>query len=158
MCVHTAITKLTIVDKFGQAISVPPPEKASGQTQWRTPRLQDPDKAPMPEFIHPCLSEQLIPSVLDGGTTLNTVYTTKDTQDKATSSGYPMTPFIQLTPAINQDARINASLPQAGHGGGCRGGRSSVDTLQRLGEPDIRLYVPTPVHLASMHAPFPPWR
>lgn len=62
----------------------------------------------MPKFIHPCLSEQLVPSLL--GDTLNTVYTPKDTHDQATKTGYPMTPFIQLTPAINQEARINATF------------------------------------------------
>ena len=60
----------------------------------------------MPEFVHPCLSEQLTPSLFNGH--LNTVYTTQDTHDKATKSGYPMTPFMQLNPAINQEARMNA--------------------------------------------------
>ncbi|KAF1950576.1 hypothetical protein CC80DRAFT_496806 [Byssothecium circinans] len=96
-----AITKLTIVDKFGQAIPLP----ITGAPD-RPNRVSNPSKTP--DFIHPCLSEQLIPSLLDGE--LNTVYTTKQTQDMATSSGYPMTPFAQLTPAINQEARINASF------------------------------------------------
>jgi hypothetical protein len=72
----------------------------------RTPKLKDGEVPPTPNFIHPCLSEQLIPSLLDH--TLNTVYTPQETHDQATKTGYPMTPFIQLTPAINQEARINA--------------------------------------------------
>ncbi|KAH8901387.1 hypothetical protein GQ53DRAFT_851002 [Thozetella sp. PMI_491] len=107
-----AITKLTIVDKFGQAICYPFPK----QTMGRTPRVVDPTATP--DFIHPCLSEQLLPSLLSDGKTLNTVYTPAQTHDLATKSGYPMTPFIQLTPAINQEARINLSFvePQSGHG------------------------------------------
>lgn len=38
---------------------------------------------------------------------LNTVFTTQQTQDRILESGTMMTPFIQLTPAINQEARLN---------------------------------------------------
>lgn len=100
-----AITKLTIVDKFGQAISCPAPTQTA---DLRTPRLREGQAPPMPKFIHPCLSEQLVPSLL--GNNLNTVYTPKETDDHVTKTGYPMTPFIQLTPAINQEARINATF------------------------------------------------
>ncbi|CZR52728.1 uncharacterized protein PAC_02605 [Phialocephala subalpina] len=88
-----AITKITIVDKFGQAISWPLPQRKS-----RVP-------PPMPDFaIHPCIADQLCPTVLPDNT-LNTVF---PTADKFTSSGMVLSPFIQITPAINQTSRINA--------------------------------------------------
>jgi hypothetical protein len=96
---RTAITKIAIVDKFGQAISYPPPQ--------RTPRSVLTGDPVVPDYVHPCIDEQLIPSLSADGS-LNTVYTSQQTHDAASSSGYPMTPFIQLTPAINQEARINA--------------------------------------------------
>jgi hypothetical protein len=88
------------VDKFGQAISYPPPK--------RTLRDNPNNALDVPGYVHPCIDEQLLPSLFNR--TLNTVYTPQDTLDKITktSSGYPMTPFIQLTPALNQEARINA--------------------------------------------------
>jgi hypothetical protein len=99
-----AITRLTIVDKFGQAVCYPAPSRA----------LRDESQAALDvaKYIHPCLDEQLLPSLF--GDTMNTVFTPQDTQDKIsnTSSGYPMTPFLQLTPAINQEARINAAFLQ----------------------------------------------
>lgn len=91
-----------LVDKFGQAIACPTPK--------RRPRPGSAaDQDHVPEFVHPCLSEQLLPSQLDDGN-LNTIYTTADTHDKATTANVPMTPFIQLNPAINQNARLNASF------------------------------------------------
>lgn len=87
-----ALTKLTIVDKFGQAVCCPLPK----------PKPRVPPK--IPEFLHPCLSDQLCPSVLPDNT-LNTVFTSPDAP---TSSGARLCPFIQITPAINQNARINA--------------------------------------------------
>jgi hypothetical protein len=93
-----AITKITIVDKFGQAISWPLPE--------RKPRIP-PDT---PKFaIHPCIADQLCPTVLSDNT-LNTVFKTVETTEKPTSSGMVLSPFIQITPAINQASRINASF------------------------------------------------
>lgn len=95
-----AITKLTIVDKFGQAVCCPPTERT----------LYTPSGPP--KFVHPCLADQLLPTVLDDGT-LNVVYgPTQVPPDPRTHSGYPMSPFIQLTPSINQDARVNASFVQ----------------------------------------------
>jgi hypothetical protein len=95
-----AITKLTIVDKFGQAVCCPPTE--------RTPYTP----SGPPKFVNPCLADQLLPTVLDGGK-LNVVYGPSQVKpDLPTKSGYPMSPFIQLTPSINQDARINASFVQ----------------------------------------------
>jgi hypothetical protein len=96
-----AITKLNIVDKFGQVISAPLPH--------RTPRQAPPTPA-MSEFVHPCLSDQLCPSLIPNPDKpkefiLNTIYRTRDV---ATSSGGRESPFIQITPAINQPARINS--------------------------------------------------
>jgi hypothetical protein len=92
------------VDKFGQAVCYPPPKRA----------LRDESKAALDvgKYVHPCIDEQLLPSLF--GDTMNTVFTPQDTQDKITktSSGYPMTPFMQLTPAINQEARINSVFLQ----------------------------------------------
>lgn len=93
-----------IVDKFGQAVACPFPKRK------QRPVDGGPPSTPIDEldFIHPCLSEQLIPSLLNGS--LNTVYTTQNTHDAATASGVPMTPFIQLQPSINQNARVNATF------------------------------------------------
>ncbi|KAH8654011.1 hypothetical protein BGZ60DRAFT_496363 [Tricladium varicosporioides] len=89
------LTKITIVDKFGQAISWPLP--------GRKPRVPP----PTPNFaIHPCIADQLCPTILPDGT-LNTVF---PVADKATSSGMVTSPFIQITPAINQTSRINANF------------------------------------------------
>ena len=92
-----AITKLTIVDKFGQAVCCPPTQ--------RTPYT--PSKTP--QFVNPCLADQLLPTIDDHK--LNIVYN-PDKPDAPSHSGYPMSPFIQLTPTINQDARINACFVQ----------------------------------------------
>ncbi|CZR68331.1 uncharacterized protein PAC_18230 [Phialocephala subalpina] len=91
------LTSLVIVDKFGQAIACPLP-------------AQQPTTPPtIPAFhIHPCLADQLCPTVLDQkGTTLNTVF---PISDDLSTSGMVLSPFIQITPAINQAARINASF------------------------------------------------
>ncbi len=89
------LTNLTIVDKFGQAIACPLPAPAP-----RTPPA-------VPAFpIHPCLADQLCPTLLSDNT-LNTVFTNNDA---LTTSGMVHSPFIQITPAINQSARINASF------------------------------------------------
>jgi hypothetical protein len=91
-----AISKITVVEKFGQALSCPPTHRT----------LRNPNGPP--EFIHPCAADQLLPTVLPDGT-LNVVYGTADPPSK---SKYPMSSFIQLTPAINQDARLNATFVQ----------------------------------------------
>lgn len=91
------------MDKFGQAVCYPPPKRA----------LRDEAKAAKDSlrYVHPCIDEQLLPSLF--GDKINTVFTPQDTEKfTKTSSGYPMTPFIQLTPAINQEARINATFLQ----------------------------------------------
>ncbi|KAJ9607111.1 hypothetical protein H2200_008183 [Cladophialophora chaetospira] len=90
-----AITKITIVDKFGQAVCCPLPAAQP------TSPPKDPDFP-----LRPCLTDRLCPSMLSDGT-LNTVY---KTTDKFTSTGAPISPFIQITPSINQSARINADF------------------------------------------------
>ena len=97
-------TKLNIVDKFGQAICIPTPR----------PRRKVPLTVPS-AGIYPCLSDYLTPDVRDGK--LNTVF---DIPGSAIGSGdpghpegdgeWPLCQYMQLTPAINQDARINASF------------------------------------------------
>ncbi len=90
------ITKLNIVDKFGQVI----PYLGPRPVPTVAPTLPD-------ALVHPCLSDQLCPTILDKPKhTLNTVWSSND---KPTSSGGVLSPFIQITPAINQEARINAS-------------------------------------------------
>ena len=62
--------------------------------------------------MHPCIEGQLLPTILPDGT-LNVVTGVDQLPPTpATHSGYPMSPFIQLIPAINQDARINACFVQ----------------------------------------------
>lgn len=99
-----ALTSISIIDKFGQVIAVPFPKRKARPTGNTISGEQT--------FIHPCLSEQLVPSVINRGPKhereLNTVYTPQETHDIATDSELPLTPFVQLSPAINQEARINA--------------------------------------------------
>ena len=94
-----------IVDKFGQTIACPFPKRKLRPVDGGQAIQLPGDEL---EFVHPCLSEQLIPTTFGGS--LNTIYTPQDTHDAATASGVPMTPFIQLNPAINQEARINATF------------------------------------------------
>jgi len=87
-------TKLNIVDKFGQSICLPNPK----------PRLRHPTDPPASD-IFPCLSDYLSPDVINGR--LNTVF---PTADAVVPGQWPLCPYIELTPAINQDARINGSF------------------------------------------------
>lgn len=87
-------TKLNIVDKFGQSICLPSPK----------PRLRRPTGPPTSE-IFPCLSDYLAPDVINGR--LNTIF---PTPDPVVPGKWPLCPYIQLTPAINQDTRINGSF------------------------------------------------
>lgn len=96
-------TKLNIVDKFGQAICVPTPK----------PRLRNPTGEPSAN-IYPCLSDYLTPDIRDSK--LNTVFElagaetgTGDPGDDNGSGTWPLCQYMQLTPSINQDARINAA-------------------------------------------------
>jgi hypothetical protein len=91
---------MAVIDKFGQAICAPPPARA-------------PYTAPIfPKAIHPCLGNQLIPTVFNDGT-INVPFSQEEVPaNQHTESGYPITPFIQLTPAINQEARINSYFMQ----------------------------------------------
>ncbi|KAF1834716.1 hypothetical protein BDW02DRAFT_325050 [Decorospora gaudefroyi] len=94
------LTKLNIIDKFGQAICLP----YSNRRRVR-------ETVPPNAGIYPCLSENLTPDILKASPnategTLNTVYPTPPT----TEGQWPLCQFMQLTPSINQDARINASF------------------------------------------------
>ena len=86
-------TRLHIIDKFGQAICLPVPRPRRRQ------ELQPPNSK-----IYPCLSDNLAPDVVNGR--LNTVF---PTPDPVVPGQWPFCQFIQLTPSINQPARINAS-------------------------------------------------
>lgn len=95
-------TKLNIVDKFGQAISLP------FQKRRRVREVNPP-----PVAVHPCLSDYLTPDVVntrvnDNRGTLNTVFPI-DSQTVGDGK-WPQCPFAQLTPSINQEARINGSF------------------------------------------------
>lgn len=97
-------TKLNIIDKFGQAICVPTP----------TPRRRKPLSVPS-AGIYPCLSDYLTPDVRDGK--FNTIFDIAGAQlgtgDPGAAEGsgkWPLCQYMQLTPAINQDARLNASF------------------------------------------------
>ena len=54
--------------------------------------------------MHPCLSDFLTPDIVDG--VINTVYP----EPIAAPGKWPLCRFLQLTPSINQDTRINASF------------------------------------------------
>ena len=87
-------TKLNIIDKFGQAICLPPPK----------PRLRHDGGLPSSD-IYPCLSDYLAPDLFNGKQ--NTVYPS----GPAPKPGeWPLCQYMLLTPSINQDARINASF------------------------------------------------
>jgi hypothetical protein len=94
-------TKLNIIDKFGQSICLP------ASNRRRVHHLQPPDAK-----IYPCLSDYLAPDVIKANSAdktgvLNTVFATPE---PAVDGQWPLCQFIQLTPSINQDARINASF------------------------------------------------
>lgn len=54
--------------------------------------------------MHPCLSDYLTPDIVDG--VLNTIYP----EPNKAPGEWPLCRFIQLTPSINQAARINATF------------------------------------------------
>ncbi|KAK7598454.1 hypothetical protein V3481_000080 [Fusarium oxysporum f. sp. vasinfectum] len=94
------LTKLNIIDKFGQAITMPDLNR----------RLVNQPKPPDAK-IYPSLSDYLAPDIIEvddgsGGKkkVLNTLF---PTPDPVVEGSWPVSQFIQLTPAINQDARIN---------------------------------------------------
>jgi hypothetical protein len=92
-------TKPNIVDKFGQVIS--------GIAPTAEPRVPPPGT--MPPSLHPCLGDQVCPGLVVGTTLLNTV-TELTAADPQLPGGYPLCPYVQLTPAINQAARLNAAF------------------------------------------------
>lgn len=89
-------TKLNIIDKFGQVISAIPPN----------PPLQKPDLSRI-DTVYPCLGHQVCPGFVPGTSHLNTV-TALTEADPQQPGSYPLCPYVQLTPAINQPARLNA--------------------------------------------------
>ncbi|OQO04338.1 hypothetical protein B0A48_10949 [Cryoendolithus antarcticus] len=101
-------TKLNLIDKFGQAVCVIEPKP--------TPRPRDVnDKRPLPPLpstLYPCISDFLSPDPWMKTEKLNTVYD-EDKNDVGDKHKWPVTRFIQLTPSINQNARINASFLNA---------------------------------------------
>ncbi|KAK5193145.1 hypothetical protein LTR92_007439 [Exophiala xenobiotica] len=94
-------TKINIIDKFGQAICLPPSNRR------KVLELDPPDAK-----IYPCLSDYLAPDVIkakpkDTTGILNTVFANPT---QATDGVWPHCQYVQLTPSINQDARINGSF------------------------------------------------
>jgi hypothetical protein len=97
------LTKLNIIDKFGQAITLP------NSNRRKVIQPQPPDAK-----IYPSLSDYLAPDIIQVGngqggkkTVLNTVF---PTPDPVVTGTWPISQFIQLTPAINQEARINGAF------------------------------------------------
>lgn len=96
------LTKLNIIDKFGQGVCIP--------KILRRPRV-----APIvpKSTIYPCLSDWLAPDALENTDSsvkdkvMNTVY---PTDDPVKPGQWPLCQYIQLPPAINQEARIDASF------------------------------------------------
>lgn len=89
-------TKINIVDKFGQVISAIPPK----------PPQQSIDPATV-DTVYPCLGDQVCPNLVPGTSHLNTV-TALTENDPPLPGDYPLCPYVQLTPSINQPARLNA--------------------------------------------------
>jgi hypothetical protein len=90
-------TKINIVDIFGQAICLPDP----------LPRKVV-SPAPPPS-AYPCISDYLMPEKRGDGV-LNTVYHPSLPDLGNYKPEWPLCQFTQLTPSINQDARINAAF------------------------------------------------
>ncbi|KAI1624653.1 hypothetical protein EDD37DRAFT_627652 [Exophiala viscosa] len=110
-----AFTKLNIVDKFGQAICLP--------DQNRRLRNWDPSME-LASKVYPCMSDYLSPD-LCGPSTLNTVFPlATDEGVSLTPHQYPLCPYMQLTPAINQPARINAAFLKQEIGGRDKNGQA----------------------------------
>jgi len=94
------ITKLNIIDKFGQTICLP-----SIKQKTSNPNEQSTDTTKPPDAIYPCISDYLTPD-FDMNGNPNTIYPEPNT----TRQKWPICRFIQLTPSINQPTRINASF------------------------------------------------
>lgn len=97
------LTKLNIIDKFGQAITLPNVNR----------RLVNQPRPPDAK-IYPSLSDYLAPDVIQvddgkGGkkSVMNTLF---PTPDPVVAGTWPVSQFFQLTPAINQEARINGAF------------------------------------------------
>ena len=87
-------TKLNIIDKFGQAICAIDP----------TPHHTIPAGIPLPT-ISPCLGDTYYPGTI-GDTKPDTAAARANTV--LAQSDHQACPFVQLTPSINQPARLNA--------------------------------------------------
>ena len=87
-------TKMALVDKFGQAVCPISPQLPliEGEGDYT---------------IYPCLGDQVGPGFIAGTQELNTV-TPLTTADPQLPGDYPLCPYVQLTPAVNQEARLNA--------------------------------------------------
>lgn len=85
--------ELNIIDKFGQAIALPPPK----------PRLRD--RSIPTGSIYPCISDFLSPDIVN-----NHINTIIPESSEPKEGEWPLCKFMQLPPAINQNARINASF------------------------------------------------
>jgi hypothetical protein len=84
------ISKLNIVDKFGQVLPA------------LEPRPRKKDHKALPASVYPCISDSLLPNPTATGFP-NVVY-----RDQPPAAGEePLNRFIQLTPAINQESRFN---------------------------------------------------
>jgi hypothetical protein len=81
-------TRLNIIDKFGQAIPALEPK----------PRLKV--QSTPPDAIYPCMSDYLTPNPIGGFP--NVVFRDRDLTLPSR--------FVQLTPSINQNARLNGSF------------------------------------------------
>lgn len=84
------ISKLNIVDKFGQVLPA------------LEPRPRKKDRKALPPTLYPCISDTLLPNPTAAGFP-NVVF-----RDPPPAQGDdPLNRFIQLTPAINQESRFN---------------------------------------------------
>lgn len=108
-------TRMSLVDKFGQAICPISPQ---------LPLIDGGDDDP----IYPCLGDQVCPGFISGSQELNTV-TPLTRADPHLPGEYPLCPYIQLTPAVNQEARLNAAfvVPEDKVGGGFSNWRVTGD-------------------------------
>jgi hypothetical protein len=87
-------TKLNIIDKFGQAICAIPPE----------PHHTIPKGIPIPT-INPCLSDPYFPGTIND---VDPTHSDARANTVQAQSDNVACPFVQLTPSINQPARLNA--------------------------------------------------
>ena len=95
------ITKLNIIDKFGQAVCLPTIKQFTPNISPNVPVVTAP-----PDALYPCISSYLTPDIDTKTGNLNTIFPEPNT----TNEPFPLCRFIQLPPAINQPARLNAAF------------------------------------------------